>query len=223
MLDNSPFTYSLQNDNGIPIPSWTGNNRDSELFKLINLLEYLSEVNDVRDYLRLFIDNDQVNYVKYLSYIQKKTLIPEQSKDQIDEYSNRNIKREKQLNNNEINQTIFASNFSLPFNTTIKSSLLKCKMKLMNFSLTSLNNRSLIHKSKDQSPSSLIIKLPLMKYKSKSTSNLHNNEENCFLQEAQEGDLPILKRSRSKLASKKDLFSYKLRKYTDQRQKLYQY
>lgn len=228
IVDNSPSTYSLQINNGIPIPSWTGDNRDSELFKLINLLEYLADVNDVRDYLEVFIEKDEINYSKYLLHMQKKIIIPEEPIETLGEYNNRsNINhnnrniRSSYINNEQFNNTnrsIFSNYSYLPYNINAKPTLLKFKKKLLSDASMPSNNQLIIPKCIDRSSSSSsIVKLPLM-YKSKSTTNIHNwNENYCFLQESQEHDLPVLMRRISKIPSKKDLFSYKVRKYTDQK------
>jgi RNA polymerase II subunit A small phosphatase-like protein len=45
-------------ENALPIPSWYDDPRDRELNKLIPILERLSQVDDVRNYIRyLVIDN----------------------------------------------------------------------------------------------------------------------------------------------------------------------
>jgi len=48
IVDNSETGYFLQPENGIPIPSWTGNPFDNELVKLLPLLRALATAEDVR-------------------------------------------------------------------------------------------------------------------------------------------------------------------------------
>ena len=66
IIDNYPESYLLQHFNGLPIPSFTGNPKDNELLKLIPLLERLSKVKDVRNYIRqINLFNEQnINYNK---------------------------------------------------------------------------------------------------------------------------------------------------------------
>jgi Dullard-like phosphatase family protein len=66
IIDNYPECYLLQHFNGLPIPSFTGNPKDKELLKLIPLLERLSKVKDVRNYIRqIILFNEQnINYNK---------------------------------------------------------------------------------------------------------------------------------------------------------------
>lgn len=58
IVDNSPVAYMFHPENAIPIPSWYDDPRDKELNKLVPILEKLSAVDDVRNYIRyLVIDN----------------------------------------------------------------------------------------------------------------------------------------------------------------------
>jgi len=52
IIDNSPTSYILQPDNAIGIKTWVGDPLDTELIKLIPLLEVLSYAQDVRKDLR---------------------------------------------------------------------------------------------------------------------------------------------------------------------------
>lgn len=53
IVDNSPQAFSYQLDNGIPIRSWFGDNTDTELYKLQNILEEVcsDKIDDIRPYL----------------------------------------------------------------------------------------------------------------------------------------------------------------------------
>lgn len=52
IVDNSPFAYSLQPENAIPIKSWFDDQTDRELYELLPILEELSKVEDVPQVLR---------------------------------------------------------------------------------------------------------------------------------------------------------------------------
>ena len=55
IIDNYPENYLLQPFNGIPIPSFIGDPNDCELLKLLPILEKLSKVKDVRNYIRQIV------------------------------------------------------------------------------------------------------------------------------------------------------------------------
>ena len=48
ILDNSPISYLMNYENALPIRTWLDDKNDIELYKYLRLLEYLSEVGDVR-------------------------------------------------------------------------------------------------------------------------------------------------------------------------------
>lgn len=48
LIDHSVYSFGLQLNNGIPIPSFSGNKNDCVLLDLIPFLEKLSEIEDVR-------------------------------------------------------------------------------------------------------------------------------------------------------------------------------
>ena len=60
MIDNSPSCFSLQKENGIPIPTWTGDQNDKMLLNLIDILIFLSNVNDVRKYIPQFVIQNRI-------------------------------------------------------------------------------------------------------------------------------------------------------------------
>eukprot|EP00842_Homolaphlyctis_polyrhiza_P004384 jgi/Hompol1/4947/HPOL_004047-RA len=53
LIDNCPFSYSLNEDNGIPIDTWTGDNSDERLLDLLPFLDALRFTEDVRSILSL--------------------------------------------------------------------------------------------------------------------------------------------------------------------------
>lgn len=56
------MSYAVNQENGIPILTWHYDKTDSELLKLIPLLEYLSYVDDVRDFIVKGVSNNVVNF-----------------------------------------------------------------------------------------------------------------------------------------------------------------
>ena len=64
IIDNNPSSYITNEDNGIPIKTWYEDLNDNELIKLIPLLKYLSNVDDVRNIIRQIVDkrNNEVDF-----------------------------------------------------------------------------------------------------------------------------------------------------------------
>ena len=62
IIDDNPSSYILQKANGIPISSWKGDQGDTMLDQLKNILIYLSSVNDVREYIPLFVKENMINF-----------------------------------------------------------------------------------------------------------------------------------------------------------------
>ena len=63
IIDNTPLAYSLNKENGIPIVSWFEDKRDRELYNLIPILEFLSTVPDVREFIPKLVINNEVSYL----------------------------------------------------------------------------------------------------------------------------------------------------------------
>ena len=63
IIDNNPPSYTFDVFNGIPILSWHDDQNDNELLKMIPMLEFLSKVDDVRDYIQKFIYGNFINYL----------------------------------------------------------------------------------------------------------------------------------------------------------------
>ena len=59
LLDDNITSFSLQEENGIPIKSWYGDTNDIELYKLIPLLQKLSFFNDVRTEIKKFVKDNK--------------------------------------------------------------------------------------------------------------------------------------------------------------------
>ena len=62
IVDNSPMSYALNPENGLPILTWFEDKDDRELYNISSILEFLSFVPDVRSYIRQFVVNDEISY-----------------------------------------------------------------------------------------------------------------------------------------------------------------
>ena len=72
IVDNSPIAYAFDSVNGLPIKSWYEDKKDNELFNIQRLLEFLAKTNDVREYISLFVENNEIKYEKAYKIINSK-------------------------------------------------------------------------------------------------------------------------------------------------------
>ena len=61
IIDNSPTSYMLQPECGIPILSWYDDMHDRALYEYIPMLIELSKVHDVRECITNFVQHNQIN------------------------------------------------------------------------------------------------------------------------------------------------------------------
>ena len=71
IVDNSPMSYALNPENGLPIPTWFDDKSDRELYNLSSVLEFLSFVPDVREYITKFVVDDCINYENVIEVFDK--------------------------------------------------------------------------------------------------------------------------------------------------------
>ena len=62
IIDNNPVSYTLNKMNGLPILTWHSIQSDNELIKLIPLLLYLTNVDDIRTIINKVVNGYYVNY-----------------------------------------------------------------------------------------------------------------------------------------------------------------
>ena len=62
IVDNSPLSYSFNKENGIPIKSFFEDKTDRELYNLLPILEFLSSVPDVREFIPKLVINNEISY-----------------------------------------------------------------------------------------------------------------------------------------------------------------
>ena len=80
IVDNSPISFALNPDNGLPILSWFDDRNDRELINLIPVLEFLSEVDDVRDFIKKIVVNNEISYDNAMYIINVYKIIMEKEK-----------------------------------------------------------------------------------------------------------------------------------------------
>ena len=75
IVDNSPLSYSFHRNNGLPILSWFDDYNDNELEKITPILIFLSNVDDVREYIPKIVKNNAISYLDAEKLIEKHDFI----------------------------------------------------------------------------------------------------------------------------------------------------
>ena len=137
IIDNYPECYLLQHFNGLPIPSFTGNKNDNELLKLMPILEKLSKVKDVRNYIRQIVDNNGEKILFNKAYEILKIKMEEKNKINL----NNDFFKNKIINNKKTNSLI---------NTTIKDNSWRKKNLRISEYMSKANNNTMENISEDK-------------------------------------------------------------------------
>ena len=186
IVDNSPMSYALNPENGLPINTWFDDKTDRELYNISSILEFLSFVPDVRNYINQFIVNDEISYTNVINVFDKYNQMLTNEKistsvncENVDnsnhnininntEINDENKKNPKKIFNKNNSKTKFKSkeNKNIINNNKIKKNItlnnIKPKEKNEKIRPLSKNNKS---KSKQFNPKNII-------------SNIDKNENN---------------------------------------------
>jgi RNA polymerase II subunit A small phosphatase-like protein len=112
IVDNSPLCYSLHPENGLPILTWFEDKSDRELYKIVPILEFLSNVRDVREFIPKLIGNDnQIDYVKAKQIINNSSS-RFYSKENKEEKQNNNQFKNERKNKSKENNLQIINNYS---------------------------------------------------------------------------------------------------------------
>jgi len=153
ILDNNPTAYSLNHYNGFPIKSWFDDKNDDELLKICPILEFLSYVPDVRDYIKKIVVQNKVQFdsvkqiiINYKNSL-KKNIIPPDCKKIYDLFTNDKYNNIYNINiSDKIIQKSKSTKISIinpPLNYTNKHHNNK---KVNNFTNINIINKSTKHK-----------------------------------------------------------------------------
>ena len=110
IIDNNPISYTLNKMNGLPILTWHSIQSDNELIKLIPLLLYLTNVDDIRPIINKVVNGYYVNYKEVNKIITNSNNIISANNKEDDDYFNNwfvpknKIKEKKEDNNNKNNK-----------------------------------------------------------------------------------------------------------------------
>ena len=121
IIDNNPESYLMNKENAIPILTWEDDIHDNELIKLIPILKYLSNVNDVRNIINQIVDrnNETINYNAFNKIINTNNIINNNINNNI-LLNNPNIINNKDIINNN-NQNL--NNNRIPKNNDLKENI----------------------------------------------------------------------------------------------------
>ena len=105
IVDNSPMSYYLDHENGLPITSWFEDPNDRELFNISGILEFLCHVPDVRSYIKKIVVNDTIYYQNVIDIFYK--------------YNELMAKNQKKTNSSKIKKYSKKINSNTKYNTYI--------------------------------------------------------------------------------------------------------
>ena len=97
IVDNSPMSYALNPENGLPISTWFDDKEDRELYNISSILEFLSFVPDVRNYIHQFVVNDEISYNNVINVFDRYNEMLNQKK-----INKNNINKNKSKDNNKL-------------------------------------------------------------------------------------------------------------------------
>ena len=146
IVDNSPLAYSFDVENGLPIKSWYDDKNDIEFEYLFPILEFLSKVDDVRDYIGLFVENNEINYERAfqiiftINNIGKNLDNYEEKKDEDKNIDNKNSKKyKKQKNILSLHDFLSPTNNKIIGNLSNKN-IMKTSLKLEDNKIQNINS-----------------------------------------------------------------------------------
>ena len=112
ILDNSPLAYSFDNDNGLPIKAWFDDKNDNELDKIYKILEFLSKVKDVRNYIKKFVKNNEIDFDIANEIIKDSKEKDKEKKNEKSKEAEKEIEKEIEKENKKITVNINKNYFS---------------------------------------------------------------------------------------------------------------
>ena len=143
IVDNSPNSYSFNRENGLPIMSWFNDSKDTELLKILPILNYLSGVSDVRDVIPSLINEDGIDYEKGKKLIgnSNEGCLPRKKTKRKNLFCINNREKIDATTINNTNSNLLQKTFShlSPITPQISNREIKQKMNIMKLS-SSINN-----------------------------------------------------------------------------------
>ena len=162
IVDNSPISYALNPDNGLPILSWFDDKSDRELYNITPILEFLSYVPDVREHIRKIVVNNEISYQKAMIAINSyNTMIKKKNANGNNSQNVNNKEKPQQINikiinnnitnyicnNEEGNQNLSQTQSKFSFMPKGQKSMNSFRNITVSNNLNSNNDRKIYHKS----------------------------------------------------------------------------
>ena len=151
IVDNSPMSYALNPENGLPILTWFDDKEDRELYNISSILEFLSFVPDVRNYINQFVVNDEISYNNVINVFDRYNEMLNQKK--VNKVNNNNKNKSKdnkkimvknsktKFNNINGNKLLISENKeNISNNTLLKNNIKTTKFK-KNITFSNLNRK----------------------------------------------------------------------------------
>ena len=161
IVDNSPLSYLLNPENGLPILSWFDDKNDRELSNIIPILDFLAGVHDVREHIKKMVIDNEIVYSKASTHINAyKALKDKQSKQQKTNHSN---------SSNDVNKSTKKDRDTI-HNGSVPSSQRNSHKKLQQINIKIINNNitnyfcsETNHKNESHATTTVVVKndLPL--------------------------------------------------------------
>lgn len=114
IVDNCSISYRMQPCNGIPITTWIDDKNDQELVQLIPVLELMAKVDDIRDYLRELVIDNEIDFKEAIDMLKGNPKAQDLPLEIPDDY----IKEEEEEEESPKKQTSPKRIMSLTFNPT---------------------------------------------------------------------------------------------------------
>ena len=107
IVDNSPMAYLLNSDNGLPILTWFDDKNDRELYRICPILEFLSLVPDVRDYICKMVVNNEISYNRAMNVINDYNEMLTRKQKQENEKDSNIIENNNEISDSSENNLVF--------------------------------------------------------------------------------------------------------------------
>ena len=107
IVDNSPLAYLLNVENGLPILTWFDDKDDRELYRICPILEFLSLVPDVRDYIYKIVVNNEISYNSAMNVINEYNEMLTKKHKNDNEKDNNIIENNNEISDSSENNLVF--------------------------------------------------------------------------------------------------------------------